>query len=120
MEKELGKLWDKFKSDILKTTKEQWVRTTTSSVIMTALTLTWLFYIFIPVMEEANKYAESVEEPSILISGSMMGFIMLSLWFTFTWINFTLTRYTMKLIFIIIRLWEIINTKYNNKKRSVD
>ena len=116
----MGLLWDKLKSDILKTTKVQWASIISQSVIMATLTLGWLFYIFIPVFEEANKYSETVQDPNMIIAGSMMGFILLSFWFTMTWLNFTLCRYTMRLLVFIIDQWEIINTKRSNKKKSVN
>lgn len=113
-------LWDKFKSDIMKTTKVQWANVLSSSLIMGTLTLSWVFYIFIPVMEQANIYAETEQDPNMIIAGSMMGFIMLSLWFTVTWLNFTLCRLTMRLIVFLFDSWETINTKRNNKNRSVN
>jgi len=120
----MGLLWDKLKSDILKTTKVEWANWISSGVIMVSLLLVWLEYIFKPVINELEimtlNATQSGQEVNGIIGASMLGFVFLSMWFTMTWLNFKLCRYTMRLLVFIIDQWEIINTKRSNKKKSVD
>lgn len=101
IKRELKKTWEEIKN----TPKPRIIEIITESIYLTVFLLTYVFYILLGTMQVTNNYVAQVgqEQTDPLLILALGGFMLLGLWFSLTWLPFTCSKWTTRLI---LKVWK--------------